>query len=92
MIRREFITLLGGAAAWPLAAHAQPTRDVRRIAVLMGTATNDLGRSYLATFTQRLEQLGWSNGRSAVSKSAGGPARLSRCGPSLRNCLRYRPT
>jgi putative ABC transport system substrate-binding protein len=65
MIRRDFITLLGGAAAWPLAAYAQPTRDVRRIAVLMGTATNDLGRSYLATFTQRLEQLGWSDGRNA---------------------------
>jgi hypothetical protein len=63
--RRDFITLLGGAAAWPIPAHAQPTRDVRRIAVLMGTTTNDLGRSYLATFTQRLEQLGWSDGRNA---------------------------
>jgi putative ABC transport system substrate-binding protein len=64
MRRREFIiTLLG--AAWPLAASAQQSRDPRRIAVLMGTATTDLGKSYLATFLQRLEELGWSNGRNA---------------------------
>ena len=63
MIRRDFLRFLGGAAvACPVAARAQPTRDVRRIAILMGTATNELGRSYLTTFTQRLEQLGWANG------------------------------
>ena len=63
--RREFITLLGGAATWPLAARAQQAGETRRIAVLMGTATTELGKSYLATFLQRLEHLGWVNGRNA---------------------------
>src|SRR3954447_4803634 len=61
--RREFITLVGGAAAWPLAARAQQAGETRRLAVLMGTATTELGQSYLATFERRLEQLGWANGR-----------------------------
>jgi putative ABC transport system substrate-binding protein len=64
MRRRDFITLLGGgAAAWPLAARAQ--QATRRIAVLMGSATTELGRTYLAAFLRRLEQLGWADGRNA---------------------------
>jgi putative ABC transport system substrate-binding protein len=65
MRRRDFISLAGGAAAWPLAARAQQSHETRRIAVLMGTATTDLGKSYLATFLQRLERLGWADGRNA---------------------------
>ena len=65
MKRRKFITLLGGAATWPLAGRAQQVGEPRRIAVLMGAATTELGKSYLATFVQRLEQLGWANGRNA---------------------------
>src|SRR5260221_1930163 len=64
MKRREFITLLGGAAAWPLAARAQQGERVRRIGVIMGFAEDDeVWQVYLATFRQRLEDFGWSEGR-----------------------------
>ena len=63
--RRDFITLLGGAAAaWPLAAHAEKSDRVRRVGVIMGFAQNDeVWQAYLATFRQGLQELGWSNGR-----------------------------
>src|SRR5436309_5125681 len=64
MRRREFISLLGGAAVlWPLAANAQSDR-VRRVGVLMYWAADDAeGQARLAAFTQALKQLGWSDGR-----------------------------
>jgi putative ABC transport system substrate-binding protein len=64
--RREVITALGGAAAWPIAASAQHGDRVRRIAVLMGPDENDpVARSYLSAFTQALADLGWTDGRNA---------------------------
>jgi putative ABC transport system substrate-binding protein len=64
MKRREFITLLGGAAAWPLAARAQQSDRMRRIGVLMPLAADDLeARARLAAFMQALQQLGWTDGR-----------------------------
>ena len=65
MTRRKFITLLGGAAAaWPLAARAQPPEQMRRIGVLAGQAANDSnGQARLAAFLQGLQELGWSVGR-----------------------------
>ena len=64
MKRREFITLLGGAAAWPLAARAQKNGQVRRVGVIMGFAENDeVWRAYLANFRQGLQELGWTDGR-----------------------------
>jgi putative ABC transport system substrate-binding protein len=64
MKRREFITLVGGAAAWPLAARAQQRERVRRIGVLMPGDENDPEyKSRLAAFTQSLAGLGWTDGR-----------------------------
>ena len=64
MRRRNFITLLGGAAAWPLAARAQQGNRVRRVGVLMGLDENDpLMKSELSAFTQALAGLGWTDGR-----------------------------
>ena len=65
MKRREFITLLGGAAvAWPLAALAQQTDKVRRVGVLMGYGEADPeAKALLSEFTQGLSELGWTDGR-----------------------------
>ena len=62
--RREFITLLGGAAAWPLAARAQQDGRVRRIGVLSGGDENDsVRKTYVSAFTRALADLGWTEGR-----------------------------
>jgi putative ABC transport system substrate-binding protein len=64
MNRRDFITLVSGAAAWPLAARAQQGERVRRIGVLMNLAVNDPeGHARVAAFLQGLQQLGWVDGR-----------------------------
>ena len=62
MRRRDFITLVGGTAVWPLAARAQQPERMRRIGVLI-TADDLEGRTRLAAFQQALQQLGWSDGR-----------------------------
>ena len=62
--RREFITLLGGAAAWPLAARAQQPGRMRRVGVLMAFDENDPeGKAELSEFTKGLVELGWIDGR-----------------------------
>jgi putative ABC transport system substrate-binding protein len=64
MRRREFITLIGGVAAWPLAARGQPSERVRRVGVLMALAEDDPEmKARLAGFRQGLEKRGWSEGR-----------------------------
>jgi putative tryptophan/tyrosine transport system substrate-binding protein len=66
MMRREFITLLGGAAAtWPLAAQAQPSGKLTTIGFL-GGATEPATRTWLAAFVQRLRELGWIEGRTVA--------------------------
>ncbi len=63
--RREFITLLGGAAcAWPLTARAQQPERMRSIGVLMSVEENDPeGKTQLSQFTQGLAESGWTDGR-----------------------------
>ena len=66
MKRREFITLLGGAAAWPFVGHAQQPERMRRIGVLVQSAANDPETAArLTAFVQGLQELGWSVGRNA---------------------------
>jgi putative ABC transport system substrate-binding protein len=62
--RREFIATLGGAAAWPLAARAQQPGGMRRIGILTTfTETDREARSWTKTLVQRLQELGWTDGR-----------------------------
>src|SRR5262245_48313181 len=65
--KRQFITLLGGAAAgWPMAASAQQQGRVRRIGVLMNLAADDPeGQARVAAFLQGLQETGWVVGRNA---------------------------
>jgi putative ABC transport system substrate-binding protein len=78
--RREFITLLGGAAAWPPAAHAQQPDRMRRIGVLMNLAADDpetLAR--IGAFLRGLQELGWTDGRNVrvdYRWGAGDPGRF----------------
>jgi hypothetical protein len=69
MKRREFITLLGGAAAtWPLAARAQQASKLPTIGFL-GATTPSAGGQLLAAFVQRLRELGWVEGRNVAIES-----------------------
>jgi putative ABC transport system substrate-binding protein len=62
--RREFITLLGGAVAWPLAARAQQGQRMRRIGVLtLGDENDPLRKGFVSAFTQALADLGWADSR-----------------------------
>jgi putative ABC transport system substrate-binding protein len=64
MKRRDFITLLGGAAAWPLAARAQQGERVRRIGVLtVYSQTDREGQARNAAFLETLQRFGWADGR-----------------------------
>src|SRR5262249_35443283 len=63
--RREFITLLGGAAAWPLAAHGQQPVKLPTIGFL-GATTPATWSLFVTAFVQRLRELGWIEGRTIV--------------------------
>ena len=79
MRRREFITLLGGAAAWPLAARAQQAERVRRIGVLSILAESDVDwRASIKVFEHRLQELGWTAGRNIQINYRGAAGNVER--------------
>src|SRR5262249_12339510 len=80
MKRREFISLLGGAAAaWPFAGYAEQRERMRRIGVLMSAIEGDpTGLQYITTFAQALAELGWSVGRNVRIEYRWGAGDLDR--------------
>jgi putative tryptophan/tyrosine transport system substrate-binding protein len=80
MRRREFIAIIGSAAAWPLAARAQQSEQLRRIGVLLGGTANDPGvQSEVTALKQGLQDLGWVENRNLeiyYSWSEGEPDRM----------------
>ena len=92
--RREFITLLGGAAAtWPLAARAQrPAVPVRRVGALLGWSESDAElRSYFAVFIDELARLGWADGGNAHIEHRWTNAQLDRITPLAKEIIELRP-
>ena len=75
--RREFITLLGGAAAWPVAARAQQRAKLPTIGFL-GSGTAAAQSQWTAAFVQRLRELGWSEGRNVAIEYRWGEGRSER--------------
>ena len=70
--RRQFVALLGGAAAWPVAARAQQGAEKRRVGVLMSGDEAEPGyHGQLAAFVQGLRGLGWTDGQIFVSTFGG---------------------
>jgi len=76
--RREFITLLGGASVWPLAARAQQGERMRRIGVLMVSADDPEGQARVTALKQGLQDLGWTDGRNIQIETRFGGADAGR--------------
>jgi len=90
--RREFIGLIGGAAAWPLAARAQQGERVRRIGVLQNLAPDDAeGQLRLTAFGQGLQQLGWTVGRNLRIDYRWGVGDAERIQKSVGDILAFSP-
>jgi putative tryptophan/tyrosine transport system substrate-binding protein len=89
--RREFIALLGGAAAWPLPAHAQQPERVRRLGVLMGYAENDpQAQAEITVFRQGLQRLGWT-GRNIRIAYRWGQGEVDRTRTAARELIALQP-
>ena len=78
MKRRDFIALVGGAAAWPVAARAQQGERVRRIGLLMGTTDDREGQARVTALKQGLQELGWVDGRNIQIETRFGGADAGR--------------
>jgi ABC-type uncharacterized transport system substrate-binding protein len=87
--RRQFITLLGGAASWPLAARAQ--QPIRRIGVLMTFADDPEGQARLTAFLHAFQQLGWARGRNIEMDIRWGAGEMARAGGHARELVASAP-
>jgi putative ABC transport system substrate-binding protein len=84
MRRREFITLVGGSVAWPLAARAQQTGQMRRLGMLLPFAKdNSEGQARIAAFLQALQKLGWTEGRNLEIEYRWGTGDLQKAATEL---------
>ena len=92
MRRRDFITLLGGAAAWPLAARAQQAERIRRIGLLLtGAADDPESLARVGAFLQGLQQLGWTDGRNVRLEYRWGSADAERIRKSAAELVALAP-
>jgi putative ABC transport system substrate-binding protein len=81
MRRRDFVTLIGGVASWPLAARGQQGERMRRVGMLMNTIPDSDQKASIEVFRQALQQLGWIEGRNVqidIRWAAGDPAEIRR--------------
>ena len=94
MKRREFVTLLGGAAAaWPFVARAQQGERMRRIAVLLPATADDLEfQARVGAFLQALALLGWTIGRNVRVDTRWATANAADNADTRQNWPRFRPT
>jgi len=89
--RRAFITLIGGAATWPLAARARQIERVRRIGLLMGTADDPEGQTRVAALKQGLQELGWTDGRNIHIETRFGGADAARIRADAAELVAFAP-
>src|SRR5215471_16757091 len=87
--RRQLITLLGGAAAWPLAVRAQQGDRLPTIGFL-GQSTRSAASEWVAAFVQRLRELGWTEGRTIAIEYRWSEGRLERVARGAANFARLR--
>src|SRR5215467_13473091 len=90
MRRREVIMhLAASAAAWPFVANAQ--KDLKRVAALIGIGDDALGQSWIAAFQQKLNDLGWSDGREVRIEVIWGGGDIERIQASAARLVRAKP-
>jgi putative ABC transport system substrate-binding protein len=89
--RREFITLLGGAAAWPIAAHAQQRPKVWRVGCLFASSTSDIVVSYFEAFKTKLGELGYVEGQNLIVDVRRAEGNFSRLAALAADLVALRP-
>jgi putative ABC transport system substrate-binding protein len=87
MRRRKFITLISGAAAWPLAAHALQAAQPRLVGVLMGFAETDASRALVGDFRGELANAGWKEGDNLRIELRWGGGDVDRIGDAARELV-----